>query len=139
MAIQFRESKPADLSLVFDSWMRSWRTSKWAGVIPNNLYFDTMRTLIEDLLARGAKVTVAVHDENPDLILGWACYEVKENRTVLHYIYVKDVYVGSSFAIAEKLLDTLPGDKPGFITFKLPHKDLKTWTHAPEIARRLAL
>ncbi len=137
--IQLRDSKPADLSLVFDSWMRSWRSSKWAGVIPNNLYFDTMRTLIEDLITRGAKITIAAHEENPDLILGWACYEIKEGRTVLHYLYIRDGYVGSSQDIADKLLEATPGDKPGFVTFKMQHKDLKSWTHAPEIARRLAL
>ncbi len=137
--ISLRDSKPADLSLVFDSWMRSWRSSKWAGVIPNNLYFETMRTLIEDLITRGAKITVAAHQDDPDLILGWACYEIKEGRTVLHYLYIRDAYVGSSQSIFDELLAKMPGDKPGFLTFKLPHKDLKTWTHAPEIARRLAL
>lgn len=137
MEIRVRDREPEDLALVFDSWLKTWRTSKWAGVIPNHLYFETQRVLIEDLIGRGAVIKLAYPDGRPDVILGWACGEVKEGKTVLHYLYTKDPFIG--LGIPELLLAALPGDKPGFITHRLPLKDLKEWRHTPEIARRKSL
>lgn len=137
MEILVRERVPEDLAMVFDSWMKDWRTSKYAGVIPNHLYYATQRATIEDLLGRGAAVHVAYPSGHPDVILGWACAEQKEGKTVLHYLYVKDAFLGQS--IPELLLASLPGDKPGFLTHKLNLKVLREWRHTPEMARRKSL
>lgn len=123
--------------MVFDSWLKSWRTSKWAGVIPNNLYFEVQRTLIEDLLARGCHLKIAYPEGRPDIILGWVCAEEKEGKTVLHYLYTKDPFIG--LGIPDLLLAALPGAKPGFVTHKLGLKELKEWRHTPEMARRKSL
>jgi hypothetical protein len=136
MEILTRDKGPDDLPMVFDSWLKSWRTSKWAGVIPNHRYFDVQRELIESLLLRGAKVVIAYPSGHPDVIMGWACAEEKEGKTVLHYLYVKDPYLG--LRVPELLLKTLPGQQPGFITHRLP-VPLKDWRHAPEMARRKSL
>jgi len=127
-----RPATADELSLVFDSWLNSWRTSRHAGCIPNNLYFSTTRTVIEDLIARGA--TILVCDAGKTL-KGWICGEVKDGRSVVHYLYCKDPYLRSG--VEDRLLDALPGKKPGWFTFYLHRfgKD-RSWTHAPEIARR---
>lgn len=137
MEILIRTHTPDDLAMVFDSWLKSWRTSKWAGVIPNHLYFDTQRVLIEELLSRGAKLHIAYPSGREDIILGWACSEEKEGKTVLHYLYTKDPFIG--LGIPALLLASLPGAKPGFITHKLPLKETKEWRHTPEMARRKSL
>lgn len=137
MDIQVRDALPTDIPMVFDSYLKSWRISKFAGTVPNHLYFDAQRVLLEDLIARGAKVVVAYPKDHEDIILGWACGELKEGKTVLHYAYVKDPYLG--LGIAESLLARLPGLQPGFITHRLPSKALKEWRWAPEIARRKTL
>lgn len=137
MEILVRDRAPDDLAMVFDSWLKSWRTSKWAGVIPNHLYFDTQRTLIEDLIARGAHIKIAYPEGRPDIILGWVCAEEKEGKTVLHYLYTKDPFIG--LGIPDLLLAALPGAKPGFVTHKLNVKELKEWRHTPEMARRKSL
>ena len=123
--------------MVFDSWMKSWRVSKYAGTIPNNLYFEVQRTLIEDLISRGSQIFVAYPEGHPEIILGWICGEEKEGKSVLHYLYVKDPYLGLD--IPERLLSALPGTKPGFMTHKLPSKSLRDWRHTPEMARRKVL
>jgi hypothetical protein len=137
MDILVRDRRPEDLAMVFDSWLKSWRTSKWAGVIPNHLYFETQRVLIEDLIARGASIKIAYPSGREDIILGWACGEEKEGKTVLHYLYTKDPFIG--LGIPELLLNALPGAKPGFVTHKLHLKETKEWRHTPEIARRKSL
>lgn len=123
--------------MVFDSWLKDWRTSKWAGVIPNHLYFETQRTLIEDLIARGSVIKIAYPTGRPDIILGWACAEEKEGKAVLHYLYTKDPFLG--LGVSNLLLTALPGEKPGFITHRLQGKEYKEWRHTPEMARRKSL
>lgn len=137
MAILVRSVKAGDLNFVFDSWMKSWRTSKYAGTTPNHLYFNVQRTLIEDLITRGAKILVAYPEDRDDVILGWACGEVKGEQTVLHYCYVKDPFLGHG--IQARLISDLAGSKPGFVTHWQNLKETKTWKHVPEMARRKSL
>ena len=137
MEIKIRKGKDSDLPLVFDSYLKSWRVNKAAGTIPNHLFFDVQRALLEDLLARGAVLTIAHPDTHEDLILGWALGELKEGKTVLHYVYIKDPYLG--LGLPELLLKSLPGEQPGFLTHKLQLKETKEWRHTPEMARRKSL
>jgi GNAT superfamily N-acetyltransferase len=137
MQVALRTIKPQDLNFIFDSWMKSWRTSKYAGVTPNHMYYDVQRTLIEGLIARGATLLVAHPLGRDDVILGWACGEEKDGASVLHYLYVKDPFLGHG--ISEQLLEGLPGTKPGFITHRLNSKEWKEWRHVPEMARRKQL
>lgn len=146
MQVKYRAAKAEDAALIMDSWLKSWRTSAWAGTVPNHLYFETQRTTIEQLLLRGAKFEVAVASEHPDLILGWACHELTQDtppRTIIHYVYVKDPYLKLPEAIGETLARRAPGVQPGYYTHRyrtvvesLPGRD--DWRHAPEIARREA-
>lgn len=137
MIIHTRDRKAEDLPFIFDSYLKSWRISKHAGTIPNHLYYEVQRTCLEDLLGRGAKTVVAYPEGHPDAILGWAVGEVKDGKCVIHYVYIKDSYVG--FAVADHLLAALPGTKPGFYTHKLYLASLRDWVHAPEMARRKSL
>jgi GNAT superfamily N-acetyltransferase len=137
MGVLLRPAKPSDLNFIFDSWMKAWRTSKWAGVIPNHMYYEVQRTLIEDLIARGAALLVAYPEGKDDVILGWACGEEKDEATVLHFVYVKDPFLG--LGIAGRLVDALPGTKPGFISHRIASKEWKEWRHVPEMARRKLL
>lgn len=130
-----RPATADDEDFVVGSWLDSWRTSRYAGVIRNNDYYIVTRTLIEDLFARGAKTFVA---DTGKSLLGFAVGEVKDGKTVLHYVYVKDPFLRRG--VEETLVDALPGEKPGFLTFYL-HRfgKLKAWRHAPEMARRKSL
>lgn len=141
MEISVRGRVVDDLPFIFDSYLKSWRVSKFAGTIPNHLYFDTQRTLLEDLIARGAAIQVATPCGHDQVILGWACGEVKDGKCVLHYLYIKDAFLEqhSGLRLPEVLLESLPGEKPGFLTHRLPFKVTKEWRHTPEMARRKSL
>lgn len=131
----YRSWAEGESGFVYDSWLQSWRESKWAGVIPNNLFYGTTRTTIDELIGRGATVLVA--ELNGEL-LGFTVGEVKDGKTVHHYTYVKDPFLGRG--LEERLLAALPGTKPGWFTFAQSRflKD-KQWKHAPEMARRQKL
>jgi hypothetical protein len=134
--VAYRKARPDDIRFVFDSWLRSWRKSPWAGVIPNNVYFPLTRSVIEQLIARGAEIEVACLAADPECILGWICHEQTGPNAVVHYLYVKDPYLG--LGIDEALIDRIPGNKPGFYTFRYRQvaAACQGWTHAAEIARR---
>ena len=34
--VSFRPMVPDDLPFVMDTWLKSWRKSPWAGIVPNN-------------------------------------------------------------------------------------------------------
>lgn len=124
-----------DARFVYSSWLDSWRKSRYAGCVPNHLYYETTRTAIEDLIGRGATVIVAELDGE---LLGFACGEAKDGKKVHHYTYVKDPFLRKG--VEERLLAALPGDEPGWFTFAQEWllKD-RRWKHAPEIARRKQL
>lgn len=131
----YREWREGESRFVYDAWLQSWRESKFAGCIPNHLYYETTRTCIDELIARGAKVVVA--ELNGEL-LGFAVGEEKDGKTVHHYTYVKDPFLRKG--VEEVLLSKLPGSSPGWFTFAQSRflKD-KAWKHAPEMARRQKL
>lgn len=137
MRINIRKVMPADLNFILDSWLKSWRISRYSGTIPNNLYFPTQRATIEGLIGRGAIFLVASPEGQDEVILGWACGETKEDKTVLHYVYVKDPYLEKG--IESDLVEALPGAKPGFITHNQQRKEHKEWKWLPEMARRKSL
>jgi hypothetical protein len=119
------------------SWKRSWRVSPWAGVIRNDEYYESIRSTIDGLIARGAELTVACYVEAQDRILGWICSEVlQDGLCCIHYIYVKDPYLGLN--IGETLVKQASGRKPGLYTFRYRQVTdaCKGWKHAPEVARR---
>lgn len=130
-----RRAEAGDIPFIFSYWMESWRTSRWAGVVRNCDYYTVTRSLIEDLISRGATLLVA---EMNGTLLGFGCGEEKDGVSVLHYVAVKDPFHG--FGVEEKILAALPGRKPGFFTFfqNRLHKS-KEWKWAPEIARRKTL
>jgi hypothetical protein len=136
LRILIRDYEAVDLYLVFDSWLNSWRVNRHAGVIPNHKYYDLQREVIEGLIIRGAKINVAASFQS-GASLGWVCYELKDEIPIVHYLYVKDPYL--SYPVVRTLLESVPGTKPGFITHKLPLRELREWKHAPEIARRKVL
>lgn len=134
--ITFRKPHQGDFKFVFDSWLRSWRTSPWAGCIPNNVYYPLTRSAIEQLVGRGAEFIVACLAKAPERILGWVCYEQAGPEALVHYCYVKDPYL--PLGIGEQLVGQVPGTKPGFYTYRYRQvvEACKGWRHVPEIARR---
>lgn len=138
-----RPARTEDINFVFDSWLKSWRKSRYAGVVPNHLYYATYRATIESLVARGAMLTIACHPVNTDHILGWICTEqTLDGYAVVHYLYVKDPFL--KLGVDKELLEAVTGITPGFYTFCYTQvKDAlekewpgQRWQWAPEIGRR---
>lgn len=134
--LESRPSKLEDLGYVYDTWLNSWRTSPWAGCIPNHLFHDTQRATIAGLLTRGALVRVCHFATSPEVIQGWCCYEVKGELVILHYLYAADPFLEPR--IVEHFMDTALGPR-GLLTHQQGKKAFRKWKHVPEIARRKSL
>lgn len=133
--VTVREHDSSDLPFILDGWIRSWRTSPWAGCVPNNLIWETTRSCIAGLVARGARVDVAevARSDGGSRLVGFVCYE----PGVLHYVFVKKTGF-RGLGIGRMLVDRVPGQGPGIMTHRTPMSswllDLG-WRHDPVLAR----
>lgn len=135
--IVIRPAGEDDIKFVMSSWKQSWRVCPWAGVIRNDEYFDSIRSTIDGLIARGAVLQVACLASKPEAIIGWVCSELlSDGLCCIHYVYVKDPYLRNG--IGEQLVDSCQGKKPGLYTFRFRQvvESCQGYKHAPEVARR---
>lgn len=89
---EFREALPADRAFWGANWANSYRGSRWAGVVPNHLYHDLMRTLQDGLLRRGMRVSLAHLPGAPNALMGFVAWEPSEKANVVHFLYVKPTW-----------------------------------------------
>lgn len=147
---KIRPAQPGDIPMVMDSWQRSCSRSPYAGNVPNSAWVETSRKMVTHLLARGARIVVAHSPDDTDHILGWACGEQDDRKTVLHYTYVKAQYRRDGIAL-ELLGELLPPEPTAHMFYthrpddRSPGADLVRALHrtagyrlvwAPEISRR---
>lgn len=78
------------MNLIWHSWLTSFRTSKYAGLLPRKVYFDAYKEAIALVMAR-SRLVVAYDPEEQDERLdvqGWLAVETP--RRAVHYCYVKE-------------------------------------------------
>lgn len=92
----FRAVRPSDESLVYSSWLKSYRDSPVMAGVPNTVYYKMVHELIERTLAT-ATVLVACNQEDPEVIYGYIVYE----PGTIHWTYVKHPF--RSFGIGKAL------------------------------------
>lgn len=147
--LTFRDPVPSDIVLVLDAWSKGFKSSPWAGTVPNNLWHETVTTTVTQLLARGARLVILCSEARPDQIVGFACWEPVKGGLCLHYLYVKDPFRKKGLATA--LLTTIedryaaqaPSDQYRGGTYRrfYTHRTdcsrwFRGWRHEPSIARR---
>lgn len=112
MSIIVRPATDAELTLVRDSWARSFagkprrddadpfiNAGRW-GIAPG-VWFAAHRSAIEKLLET-ADVLVAAHEAHADVALGWMCFD----GATLHYLFtLKDA---RKKGVASRLLQAAP-------------------------------
>lgn len=89
--VKLRKANEADISFIFNSWLKSYRASAKA-ILPA-VYFQFQHQLIEQLLKRST-VTVACNPADESQIYGYVVHEVQDGVDVLHYGYVKQDFRG---------------------------------------------
>jgi hypothetical protein len=110
--IGIRLAEASDLPLVYNSWKRSYRTSKRTLHIASKDYYPGHQRIIERVLAR-ATTLVACGPLEPDQLYGWLCFEAPQT---IHYCFVKSTYrrMGIAGQLAKEA--GIKADKPVTIT-----------------------
>lgn len=91
------------------SWLKSYRHgSYFAKRIRDKQFFAYHHKVLERILARPTTtVTVACKPGEENTIFGYLITEffAAENKTIIHFVYVKDAFRG--FGVAKQLLETV--------------------------------
>ena len=87
-----RPYRQSDEDFVYSGWMRSFRDSHYAGIIPYSLYHPMMRETLGQLLGLpGCKTLIATTSLDDDQLAGFLAMVPGETPVVL-YSYTKDAF-----------------------------------------------
>lgn len=130
IGVKFVPVEADEIPFVVDAWVRSFRDSPWAGCISNDRYQEVMRERVNDLLARGVRVVVAVPEEGKRRVFGFIATEAPD---IIHYVYVKKSV--RKLGLASRLVAECAATS-GRFTFRTPASDFLfrrnyTWTPVP--------
>ena len=89
--IKLRKAHPEDASFIFNSWLKSFRFSKFSKEISSTIYFTNHHKVIEYLL-KSKTTVIACNNEDPTQIFGYANAGLEEGVLVVNYIYVKESF-----------------------------------------------
>ncbi len=90
-----RQGKEEDLPFIYSTWLRNYKhSSDFAKEIAPAVYYKFHQAAIERIIKRGALVLMAVDNEAPDVIWGWAVVEKTPEADIVHYLYVKKAFRG---------------------------------------------
>lgn len=111
--IAIRPGRDSDRACVYSTWLHSYRHgSHFPRRIPEKTYFAEQHDLIQAILdSPTTTLLMAVPSDDPDVILGWACFERGvgagewEIKSAVHYVYVKPAFRRSG--VASQLLSSL--------------------------------
>lgn len=126
--IVLRPAREADMALIIDSWVRSYRKQRQN--IDATTYGTGQRKLINRLLDGRTALLVAAFDEHDDDVWGWSC----TSTGTVHYVWVRLEY--RSKGIAKRLLAPYL-NKPAIYTHACKGAP-KLWTYDPYHAFELA-
>ncbi len=95
--VSLREGKlnPKDESFIYNSWLKSHRSSPECKFLDNDTYYNNHKLIIQKILSReGTNIILACNPEDEDQIYGWLVEETYQlpsssSTRVIHYIYVK--------------------------------------------------
>lgn len=142
---EFRDAEPKDRAFWMDLWSKAYRRSRWAGVVPNNLWHDVHRVSVEQLEKRGMRVLLAHVPGEPDSLMGFVAFELKDGDLPhVAFLGVKDPY--RQGRVGTKLLERAVGRSFRY-SYRTEHSRFfmgsggtgpRKWeaSYAPEIARR---
>ncbi len=136
MALTEKPLTESELPLVYDSWIKSYRKSPFAGCLPNHVAHTILRANIVDLLNAGATLRGVFDDGR---CVAWVCEDLVDDTPVVHFAYIKASHDTDKFRPA--LRDML-APKEGIYTYRtrwLTNFLGPSFRHEPGVARSRSL
>lgn len=91
LPIRIRPANEEDVPFIFNSWLKSYRTSPFGKKLSNSIFYPEHHKLLERLL-KTSSVLVACSNNDPSQIYGYICTALIEGIFTVHYIYVKHTF-----------------------------------------------
>ncbi len=135
-----RPPAAVELPSVYEAWAGTWRRSRSAGCIPNNLVNEVTYACITQLLQRGMQVAVLCARSHPEVVLAWVAYERdrRSEQVIVHYAFTREGF--RQRGLCQALLDSIGAGSKFIYTHQTGFA--KYWPeayHNPGIARRKSL
>lgn len=100
-----RPATAADMDMIYDNWLRTFRRSQFGGDVRKSVYHDRQRERIDRLLRRPlADLRIASNPDSEFVAYGWALVE----GPAVHYAFVKDGF--RRLGVVQALLADMPAD-----------------------------
>ena len=103
LPINLRPATAKDVSFIFNSWLKSYRSSNFARNIANEVFFAEHHKVIEELV-KTEQVTVACSTTDENELYGYIVAGYTQEIFTLHYIYVKHSF--RSMGVGTMLLNS---------------------------------
>jgi len=103
LPILLRPANKDDISLIFNAWLKSYRSAKAVQDISNEIYYSEHHKVIERIL-KNYDVIIACNEDDRSQIYGFICAGYTDSVFTLHYLYVKHTF--RNMGIAKALLNS---------------------------------
>lgn len=141
--VLIRPATDDDRAFISASWLRSYRASGFAERIPSDVYWSRWghSGFVDAVLDGqfGLWPLVACLPSDPSFAYGFAAYALSyENRTLLHYLYVKQAYRRNGVGLqllGEVGPRVVTHDTPAWRSFAAKHGIKFEYVHPYEKAR----
>lgn len=125
LPVRIRRATELDANFIFNSWLKSYRSSPLASQLSSTIYFAEHHKIIERLF-KTSEVLVACNETDVSQIYGWICAEKIDGIFCLHYVYMKHTF--RNHGIAKALFNSFEHDPTNASCF----------THGTRLGIRLA-
>jgi GNAT superfamily N-acetyltransferase len=104
MKLRLREMSSSDFSFIMATWLRGlYYDSGFYSEIDKAVFFDNYAAIAKAILEKSqCRPRIAVLEDDPNVILGYAILEEAPSGDIVHYVYVKSVF--RKAGIAKQLL-----------------------------------
>lgn len=105
MKIKMRVPTEEDTSFIFNSWLKSYRSSNFAKDQCNTVFFENYKKIVSDIIERSL-ITIVCNPEDDNHLYGYIVFEnLPGSNLLVHYLYVKHTY--RKQGIAKRLVDSV--------------------------------
>jgi len=111
--VKLRPAGENDRNFIFSKWLKNYKfSSRFAKRIKNDVFYKWHQLILENILARpSCSIVIAHPTDDPDVNLGFICFETIEDLKVIHYVFVKPEF--RNFGLGRTLYNHAMDDSIG--------------------------
>lgn len=90
--VRIRKSTDADFNFIISSWLKTYKYSgPHVRKMLDRIYYEAYEPIVKDLIKR-SDIYVACLREDPDVIVGYLALERSQDKDVIHFCLIKDLW-----------------------------------------------